>query len=104
MKKLISLFLLIVMSFSIAHALVLDTHADEHCSIGEYVAEFSEPIEHDHEHQGDSCETHFMFHLSFLIPNSFLLLEIKQEKRLPIFNTFLNSTFYINNTFRPPIA
>jgi len=102
MKKLISIFLLVVMSFSIAHALVIDTHANEHCSIGEYVADFSEPIEH--EHHGDSCKNHCMFHLSFLVPNSFLLLDIKQEKRLPLFNTFLNNTFYINNTFRPPIA
>jgi hypothetical protein len=54
MKKITNILLLIVIGFSIAHGVVLDTHQDNHCSVEEFVTEFSEPIQHDlDEHDGD---------------------------------------------------
>ena len=105
MKKLINYILLIAISFSIAHGVVLDTHQDEHCSIKEYVAEFSQPIQHDIEaHEGDLCNTHFMLHLSFLLPSTISLLEIDKQLNIePLFSP-LNAYLYQENSFRPPIA
>ena len=105
MKKLIHLILLIAISFSITHGVVLDTHQDEHCSVQEYVTEFSQPIEHDMEkHQGDLCNTHFMLHISFLLPRTFSLLEIEElDSSIFSFISF-NPYFYKENSFRPPIA
>ncbi len=105
MKKLLNLILLIAISFSIAHGVVLDTHQDEHCSVQEYVAEFSQPINHDiDEHEGDICNSHFMLHLSFLIPSSFSLLEVDRVENIEPFYTHLNHYYYQEKTFRPPIG
>ena len=104
MQKILSLLLLVVMSFSIAHGVILDIHQDEHCSVQEFVAEFSHPIQHDiDEHDGDLCNSHFMLHLSFLIPSSFILSDIKQETINLPFKPHLSTYSHVNNTFRPPI-
>ena len=105
MKKFINLILLIAISFSIAHGVVLDTHQDEHCSIKEYVAEFSEPVYHEIEaHEGDLCNTHFMLHISFILPTSFSLLTMKKIKKRELLYSSLNHYAYKENTFRPPIV
>ena len=105
MKKLINYILLIAISFSIAHGVVLDTHQDEHCSVKEFVAEFSQPIQHDlDEHKGDLCNTHFMLHISFLLPTSFSLLTMEKTKNIELFYAPLNHYAYKENSFRPPIV
>ena len=65
-KKLLTLLLLVVMSFQVVHAYafdILDTHA---CSVDEYVVEFSQPVNFDD--PNDICNIHSEFHISFLIP------------------------------------
>ena len=106
MKKLISYILLIAISFSIAHGVVLDTHEDEHCSIQEFVAEFSEPVSHDdlHEHENDTCDSHYIFHVSFLLPDTFALFSLKREGFVFAPNFLFNPLFELDNSFRPPIA
>jgi hypothetical protein len=105
MRKLINLFLLIVISFSVAHGVVLDTHQDEHCSVQEYVAEFSHPISHDiEEHDGDLCNSHFLLHISFLLPSIFSLVEVEKVAYIQPFHSKLNHYNYHKNTFRPPIS
>jgi|GEM_PF-1380135 len=105
MKKLIILILLIAISFSIAHGVVLDTHQDEHCSMQEFVAEFSQPIQHDmDDHDGDLCNTHFMLHTSFLVPTHFSLVDIDRVAFIVILHPFFYSYIDLNNTFRPPIS
>jgi hypothetical protein len=105
MKKLISLILLIAISFSIAHGVVLDTHQDNHCSVQEFAEEFSHPIQHDiDDHDGDLCNTHFMLHISFLVPTSFSLLEVEQVEQIISGYLHLNDYHYQENTFRPPIG
>ena len=105
MKKLINIIILISISFSIAHGVVLDTHQDNHCSVSEFVAEFSEPITHEiEEHNGDLCNSHFMLHFSFILPTNFYLVEVDYPNtNLPI-NPFTYNYIYLDNTFRPPIV
>lgn len=109
MNKLINLFLLVVMFFSIAHGIVLNNaYEKNHCSVQEYVAEFSAPHEHgeshEEEHANDACETHFMFHLSFLLPDTFTLSPVIQEEFNSSLQATLNHYAYQDNTFRPPIV
>ena len=105
MNRLINLLLLFVMSFSIAHGVVLDMHEEDHCSVQEFVAEFSHPIQHDiEEHEGDLCNSHFMLHLSFILPSNFLLSEITQTHFNVPFLTPFKSYSDMNNSFRPPIS
>jgi len=105
MKRLINIIILISISFSIAHGVMLDTHQDEHCSIQEFVAEFSEPIQHEiDQHKGDICNTHFMLHISFLIPTTFTLTEIEDSEYV---TPYISITYYyidLSNSFRPPIV
>jgi len=108
MNKLINLLLLVVMSFSIAHGVVLeDDYESNHCSIQEYVAEFSLPHEHGDSHEKkyahDSCETHYMFHLSFLLPDMFSLSPMIEEEFTTSLEVSINHYAYQDNTFRPPI-
>jgi len=105
MEKILSLLLLVVMSFSIAHGVVLDIHQDEHCSVQEFVAEFSQPIQHEiDEHNGDLCNSHFMLHLSFLLPTHFALFEIIEDEYQHQFKIPLSTYSHVNNSFRPPIV
>ena len=105
MKKILSLLLLVVMSFSIAHGVVLDIHEEDHCSVQEFVAEFSHPIQHDiEEHEGDLCNSHFMLHLSFILPQNFFLFEILQDNSNLFIKKYPKSCSHVNNSFRPPIT
>jgi len=108
MNKLINLLLLVVMSFSIAHGVLLnDEHKDNHCSIQEYVSEFSEPIIHHkntHKHKNDACESHYMFHISFLLPNTFSLFLVNKKIFISDSELLINTNTFPNNTFRPPIV
>ena len=105
MKQLIHYLLLTVMLFSIAHGVVLRDDFDDHCSLQEYVTEFSQPIEHHDEHKGDLCETHFMFHLSFLLPESVEVHLVNASIDSTIeYKLHLNDALFFNNTFRPPIS
>jgi len=109
MNKLINLLLLVVMFFSIAHGVVLeDDYESNHCSIEEYVSEFSVPLAHDksykYESHNNACETHYMFHLSFLLPDVFAFSPITEEKFTTSLEVSLNHYTYQNNTFRPPIV
>ena len=94
------------MSFSIAHEVVVSSHTQSHCSAKEYVAEFSAPIHHDgeHEHKNDICDSHFMFHLSSLLPPPFTLFEIEQDDFQHHFKIVFLTYSHINNSFRPPIV
>jgi len=104
MKKFINLLTLIAISFSIAHGVVLDTHQDNHCSVSEFVAEFSEPINHDiKEHNGDLCNSHFMLHFSFILPTNFYLVEVNYPNTKLQITPFTYNYIYLDNTFRPPI-
>ncbi|CAA6803844.1 MAG: Unknown protein [uncultured Sulfurovum sp.] len=106
MNRLINLLLLVVMFFSIAHGVVLDDYAESDCSIKEYVTEFSTPHSHEDNHQDESdvCSTHYMFHISFLLPESFQLFHSKVLTFVEIHEAKDNSSLFENNTFRPPIA
>jgi len=105
MNYLIKLLLLVVMSFSITHGVVFDMHEDEHCSVQEFVAEFSHPIQHDlNEHDGDLCNSHFMLHLPFLLPSYFTLAELSPQYLLYQFKLPISTYSHVNNTFRPPIV
>ena len=103
MKKLINLLLLTVMFFSIAHGVVLEDEFRNHCTIQEYVSEFDHAIEQHDEHKGDCCETHFMFHLSFLLPEIFSLFEMNEEVFVTQTHLLTNPYAYNKNSFRPPI-
>ncbi len=104
MKKIINLFLLAVMFFTITHEVVYAQHTDKHCNIEEYVAEFSMFDVHLDEHEHKVCESHCMFHISFLLPDRLSLYEIEQNTSVLALLASKNHFLYQKNTFRPPIV
>ena len=108
MNRLINLLLLVVMFFSIAHGVVLEEdYASGHCSVKEYVSEFSTPNVHaqaKHTDKHNACDTHYLFHMSFLLPYSFELSDSQLLTFVEIHEAQDNSYLFNNNTFRPPIV
>lgn len=94
-----TILLLISFSFSIAHAFVIESNEVSHCTIQEYVQEFSQSND-----CGDLCDVCHMFHISFILPIQTQLSEFES----PIFVPVYNLGYYISHnppsTFRPPIA
>jgi len=105
MTSIINLLILISISFSIAHGVVLNPHKDNnHCSIKEFVVEFSKPINHNKdENNKDLCDSHFMLHISFILPINFSLNFIQIVKNIPKSNPLIYNYLYLDNNFRPPI-
>jgi len=88
------------MSFSIVHAYAIEMLDTHQCHVGEYVQEFSQPINDDVSE--DICNIHYEFHTAFIIPES-----IKISQKIT-FNEALFSqidkydyTAY-DNLLRPP--
>jgi hypothetical protein len=94
-----TILLLLSFSFSIVNAFVIESNEKGHCSIQQYVQEFSQPT-----HCGDSCDIRYMFHISFILPAQTQLVECESHTFAPIYN----SEYYISHNppsnFRPPIA
>ncbi|SFV60824.1 hypothetical protein MNB_SV-14-1781 [hydrothermal vent metagenome] len=71
------------------------------------MSEFSAPVyhsvEHD-EHKNDICNTHFMFHISFLLPDTFSLLRVNKKIFIIDSELLTYTNTFPNNTFRPPIV
>ena len=101
MKKhnLWTILLLFSFSFSIVHAFVIEANEIEHCSVQEYVQEFSQSND-----CGDVCDIHHMFHMSYITVNALSPMEFDTLSFTPIYSP----RFYIGHnppsTFRPPIA
>lgn len=108
MKRLTSILLFITMSFSILHGVVVDYSHENHCDSSEYTEDFSVSIHYDgetHEHESDTlCDSHFMYHLSFLVPQNFLLDEINQEISLPIGSILSYFLTPRDKALKPPIV
>ena len=105
MNRLIKLLLLVVMFFSITHGVVLKDDFAKHCDMVEYLDEFEHPTNHHHdEHDNELCEEHFMFHISFLLPDRLTILEAYLLNSKIEYKLHLNDNFYKENSFRPPIA
>lgn len=61
---------------NISHAYVIDCNHQH--TIKEYVEEFSAPIHHD-----DGCETHFMYHQSFIVQkNSLYIMPLRFSRKI----------------------
>jgi len=103
MNRLINILILIAMSLSIAHGVVFNMHNDEHCTAQEFSIEMSQPLVHDGD-SDDMCSIHFIFHLSFLVPEEFYLPQSSNHKEAiyPLMDFYPLS--FPNNSFRPPIS
>ena len=98
-KSFVTLALLFVLGFSIAHEYVFASFESDHSSVAEYVAELEVPSEH-HDH----CDIHFEYHQSFLLAEDITLPKLEH-------NSFKIETdkesyhFQIHEDFlKPPIV
>ena len=100
-KKIWLLLLLIAMSYSVVHDYTIDMLDSDKCSVEEYVSEHTN-INPDTE--GDICDVHFVYHLSYICPIELSsLTSIKKEE-----DFFMHDELFFSwnnfNFFKPPIA
>ena len=101
-RKLISIFLLMAMSFSTLHAFTIALLDDEHCNVTEYVQEIEQA--YSDTWSGDVCDIHHGFHLLFLLPEPRVTITNVQNISTEI-AAAESYTFYLQNTvIQPPIT
>jgi len=67
-RQLVTIILLMSMSFSMLHAFAIDLLDDDHCSVSEFVHEIDQMSGHDL--SGDVCDMHYAFHIPFVLPET----------------------------------
>lgn len=67
-QKLLTVVLLMAISFNVLHAFTISFLDEDHCSVSEYVQEIEQASEHDL--KGDICDIHHNFHLLYILPES----------------------------------
>ena len=100
-RKLITLVLLLAMSFSTLHAFTITLLDDEHCNVSEYVQEIEQASSDTF--SGDVCDIHHEFHIPFLLPEPTPMSQSRQAVNTKTSMTE-SYTFYLQNTIlQPPI-
>lgn len=104
-RKLLSLLLLLALGFSIVHefAIVLHEEAHGHRDIAHYVKEFSEPVS-DTGDKNDLCESHYLFHISFIISAPVNFVVSRQIQSTPKKIPALYPSSIPQKFLKPPIA
>lgn len=98
-SKVWAILLLIAFSFSISHAYVIEVNEIGHCSVQEYVQEFSQSNDCD-----DLCDVHHMFHMSYITVDTIFSMDFDTLSFTPIYNPDHYNGDYNPSSFRPPIA
>lgn len=105
LKSLITLSLLLAMSFSILHSYAFAFYDDEHCNTSEYVQEFEGPNLHESsDSHNDICDIHYEYHHPYLVPSNDTVayLHVNNLYNIPENTTYLFETY--SKTIKPPIA
>ncbi len=100
-RKLISIFLLMAISFSTLHAFTINLLDDDHCNVSEYIQEIEQASSDTF--NGDICNIHHEFHVLFLLPDILKTVYYTQSEVTEI-SAAESYTFYLqNNVLQPPI-
>lgn len=99
LKKISTLVLLFVISFSVFHEIEFAMFDKEPCDVVEYVSEFSEPTD-----CGDICDIHYEYHHPYLVPSNDTVayLYVNNLYNIPENTSYLFETYL--KTIKPPIA
>lgn len=102
LKKLFTILVFMAMSFSVVHAIAIDTLDTHKCNVGEYVQEMSHSVSDIP--KGDICNIHSAFHVPFIIPTRISIpnkeyVSNKPSSRVKIYKYDQYSTF-----LKPPIT
>lgn len=101
-KKIWSLLLLFVISFSAAHDYSFAVLDNKHSSIEAYLAELSSPVIGGHADM--LCDIHFEYHTPYLFLDNHISFPIVDAKdSLFVYDKIFLSLNYFN-FFKPPIA
>ena len=99
LKNIITLSILLALSFSIMHEFTFAKYDKEHCSVSEYISELKAP-----NNCGDICDIHFEYHQAYMFPPekiSIQNIDKTSEKKL-----HKESYKFLENSdlIKPPIA
>jgi len=101
-KKLLTIFILLSISFSAVHAIAIDMLDTNSCKVSEYVKEFSQPVHVDV--KGDVCHIHHCFHNPYLVSDIFTIVKEQASHEKPNFLSQPYESNSYNNFLKPPIT
>ena len=99
-NRLLTLFLLLSLSFNIVHAYVIEAFDTHSCQVHEYVHEFNESSEMADD---DICHIHHYFHIAFILPEMSSELSNNGFTQKPSSNTETYEYNSYDNFLKPPI-
>ena len=94
-RKFWSFALLIAFTFSLIHEYAYSKQ--EHCTIQGYVQEFTQPA-----HHGDICDTHFVYHATYILPDQIKINPQTKESERLILEKKIQLSEPIFGFYRPP--
>lgn len=99
LKKISTILLLFVVSFSVFHEIEFAMFDKEPCDVVEYVSEFSKPAD-----CGDICDVHYEYHHPYLVPSydTIAYLNVDKLHSIPQNTSYLFETY--SKTIKPPVA
>ena len=100
-NKMLTLVLLLAISFSTLHAFAIDYLDTDKCTTSEYVEEITN--ESSHHENGDVCSVHYLFHTAFIIPPYQNFISEISAKDKPFSTQISYSYNNLENFLKPPI-
>ena len=106
LKSLITLSLMLALSFSIIHEYAFTFYDDEHCNTAEYVQEFQGPNLHNNypDSRNDLCDVHYGYHHPCILSQYDILSHIGTTNFFTIPKDDLYHFKNYSKTIKPPIA
>jgi hypothetical protein len=101
-KRLLTLLLLLVMGFNIAHAYVIEVFDTHPCSMSEYVHDINDVLQNDMT-ESDICHIDHFFHIAFILPELEISLSRSNFAHLPFSNIQRYEYNSYDNFLKPPI-
>jgi len=97
--KLLNILLLLLLSFSISHAFIIED--EHHSSVNEYIDEFSHSL---HDDADKPCDLHCEFHISYILTDAFCIQTNSQITLQPFSKSKLYIYHLLYNFLKPPIT
>ena len=98
-KKLVLSLLLLAFSISIVHEYIFTILDRDKCSVVEYIHEHEAPIK-----KGDTCDIHYEYHHSFIVPQQKLAFKLPRISFKPNFLSKRYTSQILFEHFKPPKA
>ncbi len=100
-KQILTLFLLLSISFNVVHAYVIKLIDTKPCQVSEYVYEVNNSYEIEDD---DICKIDHLFHIAFILPEICIPLSRQYVPQKPYSSIKIYEFSSYDNFLKPPIS